>query len=158
MPKQKKNLVLKKAGRAQSRLRLEHPVGRPRKYDELKLKYLKYTDIAERLWLNDYRPLVADAIDAHPTLAGTLTPYLSSAPGHYKRLLASQPDTSALQAYQRKVDTRLAELLEEIDGIASQKCRSVLKEARGIAFKIQGISMSQVKSASYSGANPIPLP
>jgi hypothetical protein len=126
-------------------------VGRPRIYTEQKLKYYSYRDIAERLWLPDYRPIVEAAIAEHPAMAETITGYLSAAPGHYKRLLASNSDPTQLAAYSAKVDLRLAELIGEIDGMASQKCKSVLKEAKGIAFKLTGISMCQVKAASYSG-------
>ena len=125
--------------------------GRPRIYNETKMKYLTYLEIAKRLWMGNYRPLVDDAIQEHPDLAATVQAHMDAAPGHYRRLLMSNPDPCKLEAYVEKTNLRLAELLEEMDGMASQKVRSVLKEARGISFKIQGIAVAQVKAASYSG-------
>ena len=125
--------------------------GRPRIYNETKMKYLTYLEIAKRLWMGDYRPLVDDAIQEHPDLAATVQAHMDAAPGHYRRLLMSNPDPCKLEAYVEKTNLRLAELLEEMDGMASQKVRSVLKEARGISFKIQGIAVAQVKAASYPG-------
>ena len=127
--------------------------GQPRKHDEHNLKYLGHTDLSARLWQHDYRPLVAAAIAEHPDLAAEIQRHLDNAPGHYRRLLASNPDPSKLLAYEQKMDVQIAEHLETLDGMASQKCRSVLKEARGIAFKLGGMSMAQVKIKVKTGSH-----
>ena len=154
MPKQKHKIGrVAKSSRAAAASQVgSRPTGRPRKYDDLHLKYMTYKAIAHSLWLPDYRPLVEAVIADHPAIAASITHYLESAQRNlYSRRLAALDDTALAEQYAAKLDVRLAELLEEIDGIASQKCRSVLKEAKGIAFKLQGISVSQVKAASYSG-------
>lgn len=131
--------------------------GRPRIYNETHMKYLTYVDIAKRLWMSDYRPLVDEAIQEHPDLSATVQAHMDAAPGHYRRMLTSNPDPYKLAAYVDRANLRIAEMMEEMDGMASQKVRSVLKEARGISFKIQGIAVAQGKAASYSG-NPLSIP
>ena len=64
---------------------------------------------------------------------------------------SSSAGSFAFLEYVQKEDLRIAEQLEEMDGAASQKCRSPLKMARSIAHKFRRGGVANEKAGSYEG-------
>jgi hypothetical protein len=130
------------------------PVGRPRMYAARCKANLTYRQISEFLWGADYKVLVRDALDGDPEMAATLRTRMESAPGHYKRVLKKAGDSAAMQAYEEKQDLRISVMLCELDGAASQKCRTPFKEAKGIQSKMLRLGVASAGEASHEGEHP----